>query len=682
MSRYLPLAIALALALPLTARAATDTDEDVFTLGRLTVTGKRLEVVATGDSTITREEMWAFNTLTLDDAVKLTPGVMVSSGIGRRNEYDIFVRGFGRWQVPLSIDGVRIYLPADNRIDFRRFLTADLSEVQVQKGHVSVIDGPGAMGGAINLVTSKPTRPFESHAQLGADFGRSGSRNAWNGYASLGTRQELFYLHASLSIQDREHWQLPGEFTGTSIQPKGARNRSATRDTRVNVKLGFTPNASDEYTLNYTQQDGSKGAPLNVWQDPPNPPNSYWDWPVWDIENIYFLSNTRFGNGHVIKTKLYYNTFDNILNAYDNNTYTTQSNNGRFESNYNDKGYGVSIEYAAPLLPASQARMAVHWRSDRHSEFNFNRPTHPSLSTLEPPQRNREDTWSVALENTWHAGDTMDVRVGASYDHNEVKQAQEYNLVRGLYTYPLGGSHAWNGQAGFTWRTGESTQLAASLSTRTRFATTFERFSTRFGTAIPNPGLGSERSTQLELTWERAFGDEAQISTAVFYADVTDMIQTVVVDAGPPQMTQTRNVGDGEFYGLEVGGQARLAANVILGGNLTWLHRRIKDALQPDYRPTGIPDAQALLYATWAPAPRWSVTPTIETATNRWNSGQGTAYLRTGRHTLANLQMQWDVLDNVSIAFGARNITDKLYELSWGFPEMGRSFYAKAQLNF
>ena len=90
---------------------------------------------------------------------------------GRRNESDIFVRGFGRWQVPLMVDGVRIYLPADNRLDFARFLTADIAEVQIQKGYASVLDGPGAMGGAINLVTRKPAKPFEVEAS-GSTGGR------------------------------------------------------------------------------------------------------------------------------------------------------------------------------------------------------------------------------------------------------------------------------------------------------------------------------------------------------------------------------------------------------------------------------------------------------------------------------------------------------------------------------
>ena len=88
------------------------------------------------------------------------------------------MRGFGRWQVPLSIDGIRIYLPADNRLDFNRFLTQDLAEIEVQKGYVSVLDGPGGMGGAINLITRKPTEPFEAEFRAGCGRGRGGRLRA------------------------------------------------------------------------------------------------------------------------------------------------------------------------------------------------------------------------------------------------------------------------------------------------------------------------------------------------------------------------------------------------------------------------------------------------------------------------------------------------------------------------
>src|SRR5262249_59436243 len=101
-----------------------------------------------------------------DQAVKLIPGVSSTLDTnGRRNEHDIVVRGFGRQQVPLYVDGIQVYLPADNRLDFNRFLTQDVAEIEVQKGYVSVLDGPGGMGGAINLVTRKPTKALESEVR-------------------------------------------------------------------------------------------------------------------------------------------------------------------------------------------------------------------------------------------------------------------------------------------------------------------------------------------------------------------------------------------------------------------------------------------------------------------------------------------------------------------------------------
>ncbi|MCC7549231.1 MAG: TonB-dependent receptor [Burkholderiales bacterium] len=680
-------AVAFALTAPAVVVAADrETGEPapyVYTLGQVTVVTATPEPIDTSDDVVTREEVWTFNTSTLDEAVKLTPGVMTTmDSSGRRNEHDIFVRGFGRWQVPLSIDGVRIYLPADNRLDFRRFLTADLAEVQIQKGYVSVIDGPGAMGGAINLVTRKPTELLEGHVQAGIDLGRDGSYDAWNGYASIGTRQERFYAHASVSYQDRDHWQLPGSFDGTSIQPEGERNRSHNRDSRVNLKLGFEPNVSDEYSVNYTRQKGRKGAPLNVYNDPPNPPNSYWDWPMWDIENIYFLSSTRLTDSSYLKTKIYYNTFDNALYAYDNGTYTTQSNNGRFRSYYADKSHGLSVEYGFRALQDTDTRLAAHWRSDRHDEYNLNRPTHPTLSFREPTQRSREDTWSLALENTWHATGAIDLLVGVSYDRNDIKQAQDFNTAQGLFDYPTGGSDAWNAQAAVYWQQSVKSRFGLSVSSRTRFPTSLERFSTRFGTAIPNPDLGSERATNVELSWKKSISDDVRFNTALFYADVGDMIQTVIVDAGPPQLTQTRNVGDGEFYGVELGAEASLSTTFVVGGTFTWMHREIDDPLQPDYRPTGAPDSQGLLYATWSPLARWSFTPSIEYASNRWNSGPGTIYLRTGRYTLVNMQVQWDAAKNVRFAVGARNLLDEEYELAWGFPEQGRSIYGKVQIDF
>ncbi len=107
----------------------------VFGLGEILVIGTRIGTPTVGGAVITQEQIYTYDKLSLDQAVNLAPGVNAQfDSNSRRTESDIFVRGFGRWQVPMLIDGVRLYLPADNRIDFARFLTADVAEIQIQKG--------------------------------------------------------------------------------------------------------------------------------------------------------------------------------------------------------------------------------------------------------------------------------------------------------------------------------------------------------------------------------------------------------------------------------------------------------------------------------------------------------------------------------------------------------------------
>ena len=106
--------------------------------------------------------MWTFNRNTLDEAIKLVPGVTSTlDGTAGATSAASSCAASAVGRCRSSIDGIRIYLPADNRLDFNRFLTQDLAEIEVQKGYVSVLDGPGGMGGAINLITRKPTEPFE-----------------------------------------------------------------------------------------------------------------------------------------------------------------------------------------------------------------------------------------------------------------------------------------------------------------------------------------------------------------------------------------------------------------------------------------------------------------------------------------------------------------------------------------
>jgi len=725
-----------------------------FTLGQLDLIG---------GSTITNEAMWTFNKQSLGQAVNIMPGVTwLSTGApsinssGSRNEGDIFVRGFNRFQVPLYIDGVRVYLPADNRIDMNRFLTPDLSEVQVAKGYVSVLNGPGGEGGAINMVSRKPTREYELDARVGSVFdGDLGSMGQWNAYGYTGTRQKGYYAQVSGTIVDQDHFDMSSDFTpagsgttgydngvaeGFPYEDGGNRDRSDFRDWRINAKLGITPNATDEYSINYTKQEGEKDSPLHTdrqivqgYFNPGFPAANnngnnirYWTWPAWDTSSVSFLSKTKLGEASYIKTNAYYNTFENTLSFFRDSTYTNQP----VDSPYEDNSVGGFVELGTDLIPMNTLKGAIHYRRDVHEERNINYTYAPDTATKTPLKRQSEEGWSFAVENTFHATRALDFVTGASYDTNEVLE----NMVDGIEAESDRPSiNAWNWQAAAIYRYSNSGTVHADVSSRTRFPTLFERYSTRFDAKDPDPNVDPERATNYELGASDTLFPGLRVSSAVFYSDIEDSIQNAFTAAN----SKTSIVGispDGHYYGVELSADWDLTRTLRVGANYTYTERDLDFAQAAEDLPTdgtisdavrnavgltqmeGLPRHKAFIYLAWKTTDKLTLTPSLELASDRVamvtscdstlvpgggnnptpiSAGTGNcakpvvagaqtlpSYINIGSYALLNIRADYNFSDNVSAAIGVTNLLDQNYELADGFPEPGRQFYTTARVKF
>lgn len=652
--------------------------DDAYTLGELQVTARTRGGELIGGSVIGSEDLRRFDKVSLDRALDLAPGVIAGNSGGSRNERLIFVRGFDRFQTTLSIDGVRVFLPADNRIDFGRFLTADLSQIQISKGYVSVLDGPGGLGGAINLVTRKPTEALDGEVRIGANLDGDGSMNAYTVSGRIGTRQDLFYLQVSGAKYDRDHYSLSDDFKPTVLEDGGRRARSDTDDWRVNLKAGLTPNDTDEYSLNFTRQEGSKNAPLHVTD---TASTRYWTWPYWNIDSLSFLSTTRIADNATLRTRVYRNTFDNGLYSYDNASQTTQTLGRAFRSLYEDEAYGGNVELGVDLFSTNTLKVAAYYRKDRHVEWQ--QTFSPAL--IEPRQTTTETTGSFALEDTQQVGENLDLVFGVSYDWRHLILAEDFNAGQFVY-YPLTDDNAWNWQAAAKWRVTDASSLYASVSSRTRFPTLFERFSSRFGTAIPNPNVKPERATSIELGGEMQIA-RVNVSGALFYSDIEDALIQVPVALGPPfgTVNQTRNAGDGEYYGGELALTADLTDRLQLGGNYTYIRRDLTDPTNAAFKPQGVPDHKLFAYLDWNVTDAVRITPSVEAASNRWTVTSTSAinpprFYKTGDYVLTNLSVQWAVTPKIDLVVGGRNLFDENYQLVDGFPEEGRSFFADLRM--
>jgi len=572
------------------AQTQPEDASDRFSLGQIIVTAPRTQGIEIDSSTLSSDAIYTFSRTALDDAVNLMPGVAAGNSGGTRNERLVFVRGFDRFQVPLSIDGIRVHLPADNRLDYGRFLTTDVAEVQVAKGYASVLDGPGAMGGAINLVTRKPSKELDIEVRGTVNFDNDADYAGHSTSAMVGTKQDKWYAQASYARSFTDHWDLPNDFSprNTTLEDGGERDFSRTRDWRVNAKVGFTPNATDEYALSYTYQEGAKGAPLHISDTVTTP--RFWDWPEWNITSIYFLSTTALGDRATLKTRAYYNQFDSILRSFNDRTQTTQSRPYAFNSPYEDRAWGGSLQLDFQASEADTLRLAWHYRHDRHVEFQTSF-SNAGVSTTEPRQTQTEETFSAALANELKLTPDLSFTLGGSFDWRNLTRAEEYGAPLGtsgasvLYNYPRRDADTWNLQGRFDWHASEALNLHASLSSRARFPTNFERFSQRFNTAIPNPDLKAERATNAEIGGSWADGP-VRIEGALFYSWVRNAIFSVATPAYPctasttppavptagctlTNLTQSQNVGKGHYYGIELSVSATILPGLDVGFNYT-----------------------------------------------------------------------------------------------------------------
>lgn len=121
---------------------------------------------------ITRQHMDDFALTSIDDVMRHTPGITVSTFDSERNNY--YARGFSVEN--FQYDGIptlrnSAYSSSQTLSDM-----AIYDRVEILKGATGLLTGAGAPGATINLIRKKPTRDFKASVELGA--------GSWDNYRS------------------------------------------------------------------------------------------------------------------------------------------------------------------------------------------------------------------------------------------------------------------------------------------------------------------------------------------------------------------------------------------------------------------------------------------------------------------------------------------------------------------
>ncbi|ALG69527.2 TonB-dependent receptor plug domain-containing protein [Beggiatoa leptomitoformis] len=635
---------------------------NVFTLGVVEVSATAETENVGNIEQIPQETLQTYERDTVSEALNLSSGITVAS-IGARNEQIVSMRGFDLRQVPVFMDGIPIYVPYDGYVDLTRFTTFDLAEIQVSKGFSSVLYGANTLGGAINLVSRRPEKAFEGDAGVGIRLDRSGDFEGHQEYLNLGSNQETWYIQASASNLDRDSYSLSSDFVATKTEDGKERENSYRTDHKFNLKLGYTPQAGHEYSLNYINQKGEKGTPPYTGAFSSVTPR-YWQWPYWDKESLYFISNTQLTDKTNLKIRLYYDQFENSLYSYDDASYSTMTKRSAFRSYYDDDTYGASSELGVQLSDVNTVKFALSFKADRHREHDAG----------EPEQTYKDQTSSFAVEDTYQAHEKVKVVAGVSYDRRENKQAQDYSTGELLDFADAGTKDAWNPRVGIFYDVSDTAIARFTVARTTRFPTIKDRYSYRLGSAIPNPDLEPDVAMQYELGYKDILAGNTELDTAIFYQDIQDLIQQVDIS---PNVYQLQNIDKVKRWGFELGLVSHLSTRLDIGGNYSFLDH--DNESNPDIYLTNVPKHKFLTYAQWRITEPLSLIASVEYNAKRYSSSDGLRIADS--FTIANLKAayQWQ---QASVEMGVNNLFDKLYEYDEGFPEAGRQYLFNLRYRF
>ena len=548
-------------------------------------------------------------------------------------------------------------------MDLGRFTTFDLAEINVAKAGASLLYGPNTLGGAVNLVTRKPVKPFEGDVRLGV--GSGGERRA---SFNLGGNQGNWYYQLGASYLDADSFPLPRGFRDYKKQPTdtGSKRENADRtDKRLSFKLGLTPNATDEYAIGYVRQEGEKGNPVYTGQSTQKNAVRYWRWPYWDKDSLYFLSNTRINANNLIKTRIYHDTYKNGLDMYTDASYSRHDPT----SSYKDVSKGASVEWANYSLSGHELRFAAHYKVDEHTD---------AASGADPEKHYRDVTTSFVAEDTIALAERWKLSLGLSHDKRNARE---------VYLWPTGSTSATNGLAKLSYalsQKGDEAYLIASH--KTRFPTIKDRYSARMGTALANPDLKPEAANHFELGVRGRPWAGAQGQAAIFYSRVRDQIQTMVVSStacGGKTCNQAQNVGRTRNQGLELSLAQQFSAQWGLQASYTLLQRT--NLSDRRITLTDTPRQRLMGSLLWRPAAAWELRAELEAEQGRKVAFAATGqqqYLKLGGYGVVNLRARYRLRPDTTLDFGVANIGDKWYQLADGLPMPGRSWYASLGYRF
>ena len=640
----------------------------IYQLGEVVVTEEREGVESIGTvREITKEDIQNSNARTLNEALELLPGLDIrtgAQGVPRVN-----LRGLRSRHVILLLNGIPLNSTFDGQFNSSIIPVKNIARIKVSYGNHSVLYGQGGLAGAVNIITKKGKDLVH-----GTVSGEVEERDSYLGSFTLsgGKKKVDFFLSGSAS--DTDGFPLSDDFTSTSEEGGGLRENSDSERNNFFANLGFTPNDILRIGLTFNYLKGEYGlspSTINDKSDIFAKAPKYERVDDFRGYSLQLSTNLDLPGPVDMRGWFFINQFDEDKNRYDDENYNSMSDPSIKNTFHEDNEMSIIGGTLQTKCDLNAAGFLTLGMNTEHQEFE-----------------SRGRVRDVAVGGGGGGGATYDFRTfdnDMDVDIYNGSMEYELSLLENLGIV-LGCSYHWfekednksDDEGGFLagayYDILEKTRLRGSVARKIRFPSIRQLYDEESG----NPDLANEKSYNYELGIEQELPWKTIICLTGFLMDVDDFIEKDVADV-------YQNHAEYRFQGVELTAETRFWENLMLRAGYTFLDTEDRsegtERDELEYRP----ENKITLEAKYAFDFGFSTYINVMHVTDQYHYSQKAPLTkkRLNDYTLLNLKLDQKLSgDRFNLYLGVDNLFDEDYEESYGFPQVGQTFYGGMKIKF
>ncbi|MEO0842616.1 MAG: TonB-dependent receptor [Cyanobacteria bacterium J06643_5] len=584
---------------------------------------------------INREEIEAQGARTVKEALRFVPGILPDGTVGTEigGLSGQFIRGSNTGQVLILLNGRPINNLGSGGFDLAEITTDIVERVEVLPGGGSTLYGSDAIGGTINIITSRPTEDITTKAQLrfgSYDLNEQSIQNS----GKQGNISWLIGYNRTRANNNFDYSIPEAGFDGTRENADVLYNNL---NLQVNAELDERQSLS--FNTMYLAKDqgvpGGVATPQAAFNSLTDNNRKYTDQVLTDL-----TWNAKLGKADdsLLTARVY---LDFLNTRFDNRT--DISNQQQFDNN--QKSLGFQVQHNWQIAENQNITYGFDYRNV--SAENITRNLADGTET-----ENYDDSVGQGAVFAKYLVDvTPDVRLNLGL-------RQDFNsLINGSVTSPAVGAR---------WNIAEKTTLRANYIRNFRVPTLFNLFSNS-PFAQGNPDLKPERGNSFDVGIDQQLGDIGLLRFTFFNNTITDNIAYDSVNL------TYENIGKVRTNGIELALNLQLAKNFYFSGNYTLNDPKIIESSNPaevdqELRFAGADSIN--LGLNYENPQGWYAGILMHSLgsypTNNTNTESLPGY------TTFDFKLRVPVSENLALNGSVENIFDQRFQLFSGFPDAGR----------